>query len=133
MTTLRDEKLAEFEAAWEEAYAAGLQAGNTAIPRPMTIVQRANPMDDASPVTQEWHEPEGMCGFAWVRIRPGTSSFAKWLVKTGKARAAYQGGIDIWIKDHGQSVERKEAHARAVAAVFRSRLGIKAYADSRLD
>ena len=82
---------------------------------------------------KEYYEPEGMCGFAWVKIRPGNSSFAKWLVKNKLARSAYGGGVDIWISGFNQSVERKEACARAMAEVLRNELGVNAYADSRLD
>jgi hypothetical protein len=98
----------------------------------MTVTLRANPMDDGSPPVKSWYVPEGPCGFAWVTVRPGTSSFAKWLVKTGKGSKAYGGGVSIWIGDYNQSIARKEAHARAMAEVF-TNAGITAYADSRLD
>jgi malate synthase len=74
-----------------------------------------------------------VCGFAWIKIRPATSAFAKWLVKTGKARPAYGGGLSIWISAHNQSMERKEAHARAMAKVLSEKLGINCYAESRMD
>jgi hypothetical protein len=99
----------------------------------MVVSEHANPLNDASAVKQSWYVSEGACGFAWVNVSPGNSSFAKWLVKNKLASKAYHGGVDIWISAHGQSIERKEAHAREMARVLKEKLGIKAYAGSRLD
>jgi hypothetical protein len=59
---------------------------------------------------------DGVCGFAWVVVKPATSSFAKWLKKTGWADKAYGGGLSIWIGGYNQSMTRKEAHAAAMAS-----------------
>lgn len=126
-------KYAEFQAVFDEARREGLAAGVQAAPQPMMVVEHSNPLDDASAPKRAWHVPEGACGFAWVNIRPGTSPFARWLVKNGHARKAYYGGVEIWIREHGQSVERKEAHAHKMAAIFRDKLGVNAGAGSRLD
>lgn len=129
----RKAKSAAFEAAFAKAAAAGQAAGEAAKPRAMIVQERASPFDDASPVKQEWYEPEGMCGFAWVNVSPGNSPFANWLKKNKLARKAYGGGVDIWISDFGQSVERKEACANAMAKVLKEELGVNVYASSRLD
>ena len=50
-----------------------------------------------------WHAPEGVCGFAWVKVSPGNSSFAKWLVKNKMARKGYYGGVEINISDFRRS------------------------------
>jgi hypothetical protein len=68
-----------------------------------------------------------------VIVSPGNCPFANWLKKNGSARKAYNGGVQIWIGDFGQSQERKEACARAIAKSLREELGVKAYADGRLD
>lgn len=124
----------KFEAVYNKANAAGHAAGVAAIPTPMTVgtptTLFGNDLDPAKPI---YHVSEGACGFAWVRVRPATTSFARWLVKNKLAHKAYTGGVDIWISAHGQSIERKAAHARAMAHVLTTELGIKAYADSRLD
>lgn len=129
----RRDRYAKFEAVYNKAVEAGRSAGENAKPAPMMVVEHVNPLDDRSAPKQAWHCAEGACGFAWVRVRPGNCSFAKWLVKNKLARGAYEGGVDIWISAFGQSIERKEACARAMADVIRSELGVKAYADSRLD
>jgi len=120
--------------AWTAAVAAGRAAGQGIRPTPMVVTEHANPFNDNSAVKNSWYVSEGACGFAWVTVRPGNSSFARWLVKNGHARAAYGGGVQIWISDYNQSVDRKYAHASAMAKVLREKTGIDTiYADSRLD
>ena len=83
-------------------------------------------------VDERYYVGDGPCGFAWVTVKPGTSSFAKWLVKQGYASKAYGGGVQIWISEHNQSLERKTAHARVMAERLRE-YGFKAYSNSRID
>jgi hypothetical protein len=114
--------------------------------RPDCQERRAVPGDDrrrqggsrslpwSDDVRAVWFEPEGLCGFAWVKVTPGNSSFAKWLLKQKiVSGGAYGGGVDIWVSAFGQSYERKDAYAQAMAKVLVEELGIKAYAQSRLD
>jgi hypothetical protein len=86
---------------------------------------------------------DGPCGFAWIAIRPATSSFAKWLLAQGKTnrnggeilfpdRLAYKGGVHIWVSGFSQSIQKKEAYAAAFAGVLNA-AGITAYSDSRMD
>lgn len=80
---------------------------------------------------QVWVVPGGTCGFAWIRIA-GNTAFGRWAKRTGLARSAYPSGLHINVVQFGQSMERKEAYARAFAAILRSE-GIEAFADSRMD
>jgi hypothetical protein len=129
----RKARYAEFEAVYNEANRAGFAAAEAMKPRAMVVASHSNPLDDSSPVEKAWYVADGVCGFAWVTIYPGNSSFAKWAVKNGVAKKAYRGGVSIWISAHNQSMERKEAHARKLADVLREKLGVKAYAESRMD
>ena len=129
----RATRYARFETAFDSARAVASAAGKAFTPTPMTVVEPSNPLDDASPPRQTWHVPEGVCGFAWVNVSPGNSSFARWLSKNGLAGKSYYGGVDIWISAFGQSYERKMAAAEAMAEELRSSLNIKAYASGRLD
>jgi len=129
----RKAKAVAFEAAFAKAAAAGQEAGKAAQPRAMMVVQPSNPLNDNSVPKAMWHVPEGACGFAWVNVSPGNSPFANWLKKNKLARKAYGSGVDIWISDFGQSIERKEACARAMAKVLKEELGVNAYATSRMD
>jgi len=123
----------EFEQLYQEAHKAGMAALAAKTPRPMVVQQRADPLDDNSEVVQEWFEPEGVCGFAWINVKPGTSRFARWLKANGKGRPdSYYGGVTIWVREGNQSYELKMAYAEAFAAVL-VEAGIKAYASGRLD
>ena len=125
----------EFERLMRNAEGAGFKAGRDAIPEAMIVAQHTNQLDDTSPVAQQWIVPEGPCGFAWVNVSPGNSSFARWLVKNGHAHKAHRGGVDIWIDAQGQSYERKRAHAGAMAdEITRAEIkGVTVYASGRLD
>jgi hypothetical protein len=124
----RQEKVQSFEALASAAHAAGMAAGIAAQPVPMGVGQ---PMPDGS-VRLIDVVPDGPCGFAWITIRPGNSSFAIWAKKRRLASPAYKGGVSIWVSQFGQSLERKSAYADAYAAVLQG-AGIKAYSGSRMD
>jgi len=126
-------RYAKFAVVYDAAVAAGREAGEKAVPTPMMVVEHADLSDDRSAPKRAWHVSEGACGFAWVTVSPATCSFARWLKKNRLAKAAYGGGMSIWISAFGQSVARKEACAAAMATKFREELGVKAYANSRLD
>ncbi len=120
-----------FQKLYDEALAAGKAAGQDCQPYPMNVYEAGI---DGKPIQggKTYHVPEGVCGFAWVKVSPGNCALANWLKKKGLARTAYNGGVDIWISDYNQSMDRKENHANAMAKVFRD-AGFKAYAESRMD
>jgi hypothetical protein len=120
---------AVYSAVYASAMAAGRAAGEAHTPRPM-FVQHSNTLDNT--VVEQWEVPDGMCGFAWVVITPGTSGFARWLCKHDYARKHYGGGVSIWISDYNQSYEKKSVAAGAIATALR-RVGIVASAGSSLD
>jgi fermentation-respiration switch protein FrsA (DUF1100 family) len=99
----------------------------------MVVQQHASVADDNSPVTQQWFVEGGVCGFAWINIRPANCGFALWLKKKGYVRGtSSQGGVNIFVHDFGQSLQRKSAYASAFADVI-SKAGIKAWAQDRID
>ena len=114
------------------AHAAGLAAAQRMNPTPMVVAEHVSPLDDSSPIQRAYYVPDGVCGFAWIVIKPGTCSFARWLVKNGHAKRHYYGGVSVWVGDFNQSLERKEAYATAFANALRLN-GVKAHADSRMD
>lgn len=125
-------KAVSFNGLMTAARAAGLAAANAMTPTPMIVTEHENPLNDASPIKKSYYVPSGVCGFAWIVVKPGISSFARWLVKEGIAHKHYYGGVAIWVSDFGQSMERKEAYAHAFAKVL-SDAGYKAWAESRMD
>jgi hypothetical protein len=120
----RASRYAEFQALADRAREAGIQAGIEASPVPMHVIDELR--------GQLWRVDDGACGFAWVTVKPANSSFGIWAKKTGLMRSAYGGGIQYWVSEFGQSVERKSAFAAAYAETLRA-AGIDAFAGSRLD
>jgi hypothetical protein len=124
---------------------AGEKAFADAIPVPMVVYTPKNVMasltggDDGGPDPSEpvYNVSEGVCGTAWVNIKPGGSRFARWLVKEGYGRAdSYRGGVNLSPGlvcgdrvRYSQSLTRQEAAASAMAEVLRE-AGIKAYSES---
>ena len=122
------EKNTEFIAIYYEAYAAGMKAGQEAIPTPM-VVSGGVPGE----VEKNYYISEGMCGFAWVTIRPSYGKFASWLKAMGYGSySAYDRAVLIWCHEFNQSVTRKEAFAEAFADVL-TKHDIPCSSHSRLD
>lgn len=113
-----------------KAHAAGMAAGGAHTPTPMGVVQ-ADIFGKPLPGAHVEVVRSGVCGFAWVSFK-GNTSFGRAMKKAGLARPAYGGGLQLWVGEFGQSMERKEQYARAYAAVLRE-AGIDAYAGSRMD
>ncbi len=73
------------------------------------------------------------CGFAWVKVRPATSSFAKWAKANLDAHVDdWKGGLLISSPLNSQSLIRNEAYCSAYAEVL-NKVGIKAYMTSLVD
>lgn len=117
-----------FQGILDEAHLAGREAGEKHRPTPMGFYAsdlQGRRLSETEVVA------DGVCGFAWVHIK-GNTAFGRWAKQQGHARKNYYGGLDISIRGYGQSMEKKEAHARAAAEVLK-RHGIEAYAQSRMD
>jgi hypothetical protein len=125
----RVERKASFADLWARACAAARKAHAEAIPVPMTVVEQDVITGEPK---RSWFVSEGPCGFGSVKVRPGNSSFALWLVSNSYARKSYNGGVSISTNYGSQSIARAEAAAEAMADVLRE-AGIKAYSISNLD
>lgn len=119
------------QAIFNKAHKAGMEAANAVQVTPMIVVEHESPVDDNSPIKQAWKVESGVCGFAWVVIK-GNTKFGRWASKKGLAGKGYPTGLNIWVRDFGQSYTRKNAYAQAFANVLQDN-GITAYAQSRLD
>lgn len=112
------------------AHAAGMEAGNNAHVIPMGVVQAdifGNPLPGAKVEVVD----SGVCGFAWISFK-GNTSFGRAMRAAGLARPAYPTGLNFWVGEFGQSMQRKEEYARAYAKVLREH-GVEAYSGSRMD
>jgi len=118
----RLERYRKFEEAWAEAVTAGNIAARDCVPDTMVVTDGTN----------TWHVDEGVCGFAEVVVPKGNTSFAHWAKKNAGFDTRYGGGLSHWVSAFGQSMERKQAFARAAAEVLNNH-GIDAFATSRMD
>lgn len=124
----------KFRSLYDKAWAAGVAAANAINPIPMIVGTPSSPFgNDMDPKKPIYFVEGGACGFAWVSVRPANSSFANWIKKNNLGKTdSYAGGVSVWIGDYGQSLQRKETHAHAMAEALRAE-GINAYGQSRID
>lgn len=126
-----------------EAIRAGENEMAKCVPTPMIVEQHSNPLDDNSPVTQQWHVPGGVCGFAWIhfRCKGETGKFIREMKKKGIAgtditcsisKDNYRGGYLYWVHHGNQSMELKIAFARGFAE-YMGKQGIECTTGSRMD
>ena len=117
-----------FKQLHEQAHEAGMKAGSEITPHFM-VVSESDLL--GKPIGKAWFVPEGACGFAWVAFK-GNTAWGKWAKAQGIASNGYPKGLQIWVHQFNQSIDRKEAYAQAYAQVLKM-AGIEAYAGSRLD
>jgi hypothetical protein len=123
---------------YKRGHEAAMAAGREAIPVPMVVGTPVNLIGSLTgtdnrinPATVEY-VPDGVCGFAGVVVHPATCGFARWARKAGYSYSHYPTGEYFPVREFNQSLERKEAGARAMAQVFRD-AGLKVYVHSRMD
>lgn len=122
----------------EAAMAAGAAKVAGAKVVPMVVQQHASPIDDSSPVVKKWFVEDGVCGFAWVKVK-GVGKFANFLKQNKdkfpglSVHKGYPGGLEISVHAYNQSLQKKEAYAQGMAEIFRGAGIVNAYAQSRMD
>jgi hypothetical protein len=128
------------EVIFRDADAAGKAAVEKLTVVPMVVGQEtslfSNKIDYSKPT---YYIEDGACGFAWVSVTPANKGNTRagkeersLLKRFGFRKNDYEKTHQLWISAYNQSIQKKEAYARAFAAVLREN-GFKAYADSRLD
>ena len=119
---------------YAEAHAAGMAAGDGCTPTPMVVGQPTTPLgNDIDYEKDTYYVEDGVCGFAWINIKPARGAFVKYLKQNGIGRKdSYYGGYTIWVSGFGQSLARKENYARAFTEGLRKN-GLTAYNMSRMD
>lgn len=123
-----------FDDIWKEAISIGDKAGSSITPTPMLVQQHSNMIDDTSQVVKEYCVPDGVCGFAGIVFDPARQPFVKWLVREypNITHKHYKKGRELFMRGFGQSMQRKEAAANAMAKFFNEN-GINCYSWSRMD
>lgn len=122
---------------FDEALEAGKKAWAECTPTPMVVGEAkslfSSGIDYSKPT---YYVADGVCGFAWVTIKPARGKFVSWLKKNKIGRTGTYGGwmisSNVNKSDFSQSMQRKEAFCEAFAKVLRNH-GLNAYAESRLD
>jgi hypothetical protein len=130
----------EAKAIWAEATKAAEAAALAKVPTPMVVGSPTTPFgSDVDFTKKTYYVASGMCGFAWINIKPARGALVAYLKSVGIGSKGYGGGWQIWCNSElsptagaTQSIEIKEAAAHAAAEVLR-KYGIEAYAQSRLD
>lgn len=114
-----------------EAYEAGLKAGNE-VGVPKFVVGDAIGLSNEIDYSKPTFIMDGLCGFAWATISPARGAFVNYLKSRQVGSKGYYGGYEIWVREFGQSVDRKAAFAGAFRDVLQ-KYGISASVGSRLD
>lgn len=124
---------------FNEARTAATIAFSDHTPTPVVFGQAKSLFgNEIIPGTEEY-VADGLCGFAWVRIKPARGEFVKFLKKNGIGNKGVYGGYTISAYDIGcpvssQSMERKEAACKAFVAVIKQYFpDMKIWVESRLD
>lgn len=127
------------KAIYDEAVAAAVAAGTAHKPTPMVVGQAVGLFGNAIVPGTEEVVPDGVCGFAWVKIKPARGEFIKFCKANNIGSSGVYGGWEISMGrfpsvgvNFNQSMERKEAAGDAFAAVLKS-YGIRAWMQSRMD
>ena len=93
---------------------------------------------EAAKATEDFlakHGDRDACGFAWVTVyEKGSTKMGRALIAAGFSKA-YTGGLQMWNPSGNwtQCITAKDVGAEAAAKVLTERLGVKAYAGSRMD
>ena len=127
-------------AIFDEAMVYAEQVSARKVPQPMLVGSPKSFFNDEIDETKKtYFVAGGVCGFAWVVIKPAQGKFVKWLKEQGIGYKAYGGGWAIMAHPQNtknsplcQSLEINEAWARAFAEKLKEN-GVKASADSRMD
>jgi hypothetical protein len=125
----------KYESIHNECHQTGLLVGVRVNTRPMLVGEAKSLLSNEIDYTKKTYlMDDGPCGYAWVTIRPGNSKLANAYKKLGLAKSAWNGGVEYWVSEFGQSVDRKAAYAEAYAAKLRQLTGHETiYSGSRLD
>ena len=65
---------------YSEAHTKGMAAGKACTPTPMVVGEPTTPLgNDIDYSKDTWLVNDGVCGFAWINIKPARGGFVKFL------------------------------------------------------
>jgi len=101
-----------FYEALHDAHDAGAKAGQEARPNPMIVKGYED-----QPVM------DGVCGFAYITVKPGNCRLANYMKKNGFGNYwSYDKAVVVSISYFNQSMERKERYAEAYSKLLAERV-----------
>jgi hypothetical protein len=122
-----------------EASESAEQAVKACRPTPIIVGSPSTPLgNDVDPTQQTWFVEGGVCGFAWVVIRPARGTIVAELKKRKIGGAHYGGGYSFSSWQLAPSIRQDQSYERAVAAArgaveVLKKYGVNAYVDARID
>jgi len=129
-----------FEDIWTEATNAAIVAHNDCVPVGMTVGQASGLFGNAIIPGTEEYVADGVCGYAWIQVKPARGPFVKWMKQNKLGDTGVYGGWTISPSDFDRSLgrtlsmQRKEAAMRAACAVLKKHFPeSKIWVTSRMD
>lgn len=113
-----------FDDIWNEAIEAAKAAHASCKPHPVIFGQAKDLFSNEFVPGTEERCDDGVCGVAYMTIRPARGPFVAWMKKNRKGDSGVYGGWTISPYDldpslsRTQSMERKEAAMRAAREIF---------------
>lgn len=124
---------------FSEASTAATAAFHAAKPNPVIFGQAKSLFSNEMVPGTEEYVADGVCGFAWVRIKPARGEFVKFLKSRNIGDKGVYGGYtisayEIGIPGFSQSMERKEAGCKAFVDVIKKYFpNMSIWVESRMD
>ena len=118
---------------FDYAHQKGLEAGREHKPQSVVFGSPSTPLGDDVDLSKPYDVvDDGVCGFAWVRILPGTCQAARFAKEKWNGRKGHPSGVSVFCHEFNQSMERKYAYALAFATVLCD-YGFLAVPEARMD
>ena len=124
---------------FSEASNAAVAAFHAATPRPVIFGQAKSLFSNEMVPGTEEYVADGVCGFAWINIKPARGDFVKFLKSRKIGDKGTYGGYtvsaySVGIPGSSQSMERKEAGCKAFVAVIKKYFpDMRIWVESRMD
>lgn len=132
--------MSDFNDIFSEAQIAALSAFHEHTPQPVVFGQAQDLFSNKIIAGTEELVTDGVCGFAWVNIKPARGPLVKWLKTKRIGRPGVYGGYTLSSSEcipgtgYSQSMERKEEGCRAFVNKIREVFPeIKIWVESRMD
>lgn len=130
----------EFRKLCDKADVEGRAAVAEVVTRAVLIYQETYPFSGEMDKTKPSYTLDDFpCGFSWILVYPANKGNTrlgkeerKLLESVGFRKNDYEKTYRLWVSDFNQSMQKKEAYARAYAKVL-SAAGFRAYSGSRMD